>query len=652
MERKKAIMHKYEMYLSDLSGLPVSFTYGGHNYRGFGKDFQELSRKTEEVGKKITTEILLRFRDDLRVTLRMAIYPDYCAYEWTVYFENKGKGNSAVLENLKCADLVFAGASPVLKGIYGDGGMEDKGPYGPYCFDLKTEGNIHMTPPTGRSTYNYFPYFNIEYGDGGTFAALGWPIMWGASFTYESGENGKESVCFRAGQETFSSYLAPGERIRTPLAVFLEYEGRDEDRAMNLWRRWFIDCNMRRIDGDLFEPHISGGTSWMYDEMKDATDQNQIAAMEKYIENGVPISYWWMDAGWYFRTGREQLSTWLHTGTWMVDTIRFPSKFQAISDYGAEHGVKTLLWFEPEVVRLDWKDHDDTYGIPREYMLDDNLADFGNDHFIDWMVRRVSEILIEGSISLYRQDYGINPAGNFHAHNTAGRMGMAENQYAQGYYQYWDLLIERFPDMMIDSCAAGGGRNDIESMRRAVPLHKTDHDYSNQEDKQAMHQTLYQWLPYFGACVAGPDTCTQADQYTLRSSYAPWIAMCWNVNYRKLDWETIRESAYEWERINRYYYSDYYPLTEWGRGTECWRGWEFFDPNSNEGFIQMFQPGEAAKSLWRVPLKGLAPDITYSVYNVDTENCYKAPGASLMKDGLPVEITEPRGTALFMIAPV
>ena len=69
-------------------------------------------------------------------------------------------------------------------------------------------------------------------------------------------------------------------------------------------------------------------------------------------------------------------------------------------------------------------------------------------------------------------------------------MGIAENLYAQGYYLYWDLLIERFPNMMIDSCAAGGGRNDIESMRRSVPLHKTDHDYSNQEDKQAMHQTL------------------------------------------------------------------------------------------------------------------------------------------------------------------
>lgn len=652
MEQKKKITYKYEGFLNDLETLPVSFTYDDNNYRGLKKDFREISRQTVEQGAKVSTEILLKFRDELEVTLQMAIYPDYCAYEWTVYFENKGENNSAVLENLKCADLEFTGASPVLKGIYGDGGTEELGPYAPYTFDMSATGSVSMTPPTGRSTYDYFPYFNVEYGNGGTFVALGWPIMWGASFTYDRQSDDSEAVRFLAGQETFSSYLEPGERIRTPLVAFLEYEGRDEARAMNLWRHWFIDCNMRRIDGDLFPPHLSGGTSWVYNEMKDATDENQIAAIKKYVDHGVPISYWWMDAGWYFRTGQEQLSTWLHTGTWMVDTIRFPSKFKAISDFGAKHGVKTLLWFEPEVVRLDWNDHDDTYGIPREYMLDNNLVNFGNLDFVHWMLERTSGILQDGGISLYRQDYGINPAGNFNAQNREGRMGIAENLYAQGYYLYWDLLIERFPNMMIDSCAAGGGRNDIESMRRSVPLHKTDHDYSNQEDKQAMHQTLFQWLPYFGACVTGPGTCTQADRYTMRSSYAPWVAMTWNVNYSRLAWDEIRESAYEWREINQYYYNDYYPLTEWGRGNDCWRGWEFFDPELNKGFVQLFRPEKAKNPSYSIKLKGLIPDMTYAVRDADTQKTYTETGAALMEKGITVEIPDAKGSALLYITPV
>lgn len=54
------------------------------------------------------------------------------------------------------------------------------------------------------------------------------------------------------------------------------------------------------------------------------------------------------------------------------------------------------------------------------------------------------------------------------------RKGFTENQYVSGYLTLWDELIERYPDMMIDSCASGGGRNDLETLRRSVPLHCSD----------------------------------------------------------------------------------------------------------------------------------------------------------------------------------
>ena len=647
MDQKKEVIRTFDKIVNDLSLLPVSFRYDGKNYKGFGNQFDEISRNTVQDGAKITTSICLEYRKELQVDVILAIYPDYSAYEWTVYFKNISTDDSALLENIKCADLSFTGENPILKGIYGDGGIDDSGPYAPYSMQMKSEKHIHMTPATGRATYHYFPYFNLEYGEGGTFIAIGWPILWGASFEYR--EDGGETVDFTAGQESFSSYLKPGEQIRTPLAAFLEYEGRDEARAMNLWRHWFIECNMRKIGGKLFEPNLSGGTSWLYNEMVQATDENQIKAMKQYLRNDVPITYWWMDAGWYFRTGEESLKVWLDTGTWMPDTTRFPSKFKDISDFGAENGVKTLLWFEPEVVRLDWADHDVTNGIPKEYMLDNNLADFGNEDFVHWAVARVSRILEEGGISLYRQDYGINPAANFNALNTEKRVGIRENLYAQGYYKYWDLLIERFPDMMIDSCAAGGGRNDLESMRRSVPLHKTDHDYSNQEDKQSMHQSLFMWLPYFGACTTGPTTYTEADVYTMRSSYAPWIAMTWQVYYGRLNWDAIRESVQEWQKINSYYYSDYYQLTEWSRGTSGWRGWEFFDPSVGEGFIQMFRPADAVEATKHIVLRGLDPDVEYRIVNQDTGAIQTGYGNVLLTEGLDVTIAEPRGSAVFLI---
>ena len=188
LRQKQKTRDKYTAMLKDLSTLPVSFVYDGTAYRGLdtkaGGPFTETSRSSAASadGRKISTTVELAFRDRLALTLEAAIYPDYCAYEWTVYFENRGNKNSAILEQLRCADMVFEGDAPVLKGIYGDGGVNNGCPYEPYALDFSERKKIHMTPETGRSTYNYFPYFNLQYGDGGTFAAIGWPIMCGATF--------------------------------------------------------------------------------------------------------------------------------------------------------------------------------------------------------------------------------------------------------------------------------------------------------------------------------------------------------------------------------------------------------------------------------------------------------------------------------------
>ncbi len=52
--------------------------------------------------------------------------------------------------------------------------------------------------------------------------------------------------------------------------------------------------------------------------------------------------------------------------------------------------------------------------------------------------------------------------------------------------------------MWIDSCASGGRRNDLETLRTpAVPLHYTDHSYGNHPLKLGHARYMHQWIPYF-----------------------------------------------------------------------------------------------------------------------------------------------------------
>jgi alpha-galactosidase len=43
------------------------------------------------------------------------------------------------------------------------------------------------------------------------------------------------------------------------------------------------------------------------------------------------------------------------------------------------------------------------------------------------------------------------------------------------FLEHLDELRRRHPNMLIDSCASGGRRNDLETLRRAVPLLRSDY---------------------------------------------------------------------------------------------------------------------------------------------------------------------------------
>ncbi len=65
---------------------------------------------------------------------------------------------------------------------------------------------------------------------------LGWAGTWEAAF---ESERGGARILGR-GTNGLRTYLLPGEVIRTPRVLLLPYAGRNEDDAMNLWRRYYV----------------------------------------------------------------------------------------------------------------------------------------------------------------------------------------------------------------------------------------------------------------------------------------------------------------------------------------------------------------------------------------------------------------------------
>ena len=124
----------------------------------------------------------------------------------------------------------------------------------------------------------------------------------------------------------------------------------------------------------------------------------------------------------------------------------------------------------------------------------------------------------------------------------------------------------------------------------------------------------------------------------IQSTYAPWVALCANVYAEGYDWDCLRRYTELWQELNPYYTADYYPLTAWTRGDKAWRGWEFVDPKTGSGFIQLFRPAGAAEAHRAVRLKGLAPDATYELWNRETDEKAVASGYSLLHEGFAVDM--------------
>ncbi len=352
--------------------------------------------------------------------------------------------------------------------------------------------------------------------DCGLTFALGWPGQWHAQFRGEGG-----SVVAQAGQADVRMYLLPGESVRTPRMTLMAWSG-EEARAINLWRRWYSEHVMPRPGGQPASPllQLASTDDGPGGEFTGATEQNQIEYQERFAREGVDYDVWWVDAGWYLcRDGAGDETHWCVTGTWAADPERFPRGLAPVSANASRHGAQLLLWFEPERVfpgtslaenhpewlldRPGWAPDDrpprPTTEPAHSFWLQDvsGLLDLSNPACQAALADMISGLIETYGIGIYREDFNYGPLEFWQAHDPADRRGATENLYVQGHLEFWDILLERHRGLLIDSCASGGRRNDLETMRRSVPLHFTDFGYGLHPVKLDFQQTMYEWLPYF-----------------------------------------------------------------------------------------------------------------------------------------------------------
>jgi alpha-galactosidase len=588
-------------------------------------------------------------------------YRRHPVMEWTLHLEQTDTGRSPMVSEVLGVDATWQHTKdqPFLVRTYEGDDHLLRTIYQPIEHELSSGQRITLAPTSnagqeaeGRCSGGAFPYLTVEeaeYGRNfvlrprreptrGFFLAIGWPGRWSAEIS-QAGDR----LRIQAGQDRVRFRLEPGESYRAPLIALCFFQGPDRLRAMNLWRRWMLAHNLPRLAGGaLPPPMLEASTCGFFDEMGRATEANQIEYIDRFRQAAPDITHWWMDAGWYpCRPPVADKNKWWITGTWEIDPSRFPRGLRPISDHAHAQGIRTILWFEPERVagatwlfrnKPQWLlRHSEQKRFPPDAgdgwdVIGANcLLDLGNPEARAWLVERVASLLASEGIDVYRQDFNFNPLPYWRDNDRPGREGLTEQRHNCGYLAYWDELRRRFPAMLLDSCASGGRRLDLQTMRRGVALHPTDHAYQDMEAKQTLRHSLFGWLPFFGGPVLPLD---KVDVYAFRSTMGLSTVIGFDLR-QEHDLPLLRKLTAEWREVAELYYGDYYPLTRWTLSEDAWMAWQFHRHEQADGLIQVFRRRDSPIESACFPLHGLDPAARYVFHDFDVPGDTQHLGADL-----------------------
>ncbi|MCX5771350.1 MAG: alpha-galactosidase, partial [Candidatus Hydrogenedentes bacterium] len=524
-----------------------SFAYNGRPSSEFLPTWKTTSASRPIDSQR--TQITLQYTDPvsgLEVRCEAVQYADFPTVEWTLYLKNGGASDTPVIENIQALDTVISRGTEtefVLHSNAGDNCTQNS--YEPRVETLSPGSDKRIANTGGRPTQEAFPYFNIEWGGRGLIVVISWAGQWAAAFTRE----GAEGLRVRGGQELTHFVLHPGEEVRTPMIVLQFWRG-GWARSQNVWRRWMFAHNVPRPGGTPLSPQLSLCTGNFYPNLMTESKQER-AFLERHLDERIPFDCWWQDAGWYPCDGVG----WPKVGTWEVDPVRFPNGLRELSDLMHANGKKVMVWFEPERVHADtWI----TANHP-EWVhggAGGGLLNLGDPACRAWLTDHIDALLTAQGIDDYRQDFNIDPLPFWRSADSEDRQGITEIRHVEGYFAYWDELRRRHPNMLIDSCASGGRRNDLETLRRAVPLLRSDW-YWGPAGQQCQTYGLSMWIPYHGTGFIYPK-----DEYWIRScmtaenSFGPDAAGVDNVDFAEL-----RRLTEQCKKVAPYFLGDFWPLT-------------------------------------------------------------------------------------------
>ena len=340
---------------------------------------------------------------------------------------------------------------------------------------------------------------------------------------------------------------------------------------------------------------------------------------------GLGLEYFCIDSGWFdggFSAG---------VGNWTIDRRKFPHGLGPIARRAAEKGMKLGLWFETGQAFAGTR-------LAKEHpeWLSGTQVKLEIPAARQWLFEMMCHFIDEGHIRWIRYDYNQDPLDEWNRRDKPDTRGLTQIRYLQGEYEFFDRLRQKYPDLWIESCASGGRRIDLETIRRAHTFWKSDE--TNDLAVARFHQTGgNQFLPGVLLNTNLPGWCQATRFDSTACSAVPWVFPWIGRDWTPRRGGGFRQATAAFKTVRHLLNKDYYPLFPQALSPSQWVGWEFNDPAVGEGFLVVLRPAQSSYKAAEVRLHGVDARKTYRISRVDDGRTSTATGRQLL-EGLPISL--------------
>ncbi|RAK05249.1 alpha-galactosidase [Halanaerobium saccharolyticum] len=613
--------------ISDLKYRDHQIYRGKKDLKGLPATYVEKDSEADSLEITLYDEVL-----DLEVTLIYTIFRDYPVITRSANFNNNGKQNINLKRALSMS-VDFENRDFELLQLSGAWGRERD-----ILRRSLDQGITKIDSKRGGSSHQQNPFAALVEPDTDEYSgeAYGFSLIYSANFIAQAEKNhyGKTRMIMGINPFNFSWLLESAQSFQTP-EVVMNYSDQGLNKMSQNFHQLYRSRLVQGRHRDQERPVLINNWEGTYFDF----NTDKILEMAEAASK-VDIELFVLDDGWFGKRNDDTSSL----GDWYVNEDKLPGGLEYLAQEINKLGMDFGLWFEPEMISPDsdlYREHPE-WSIQlenRESSLSRQqlILDLSRRDVQDYIIERVSAILNKANISYVKWDMNRPMTEYGSLKLKAKRQRELNHRYILGLYRVLEEITSRFPDILFESCAGGGGRFDP-GMLYYMPQTWTSDDTDAVERLKIQYGTSMVYpASSMGAHVSAVPNHQVERSTSLKMRYD--VASFGNLGY-ELDItelnpdqiKAVKNQVKNYKEIRRLVqFGDFYRLQSPFESN--FTAWSFVAEAKEEvlvGFYQILASPNPREQ--RIKLKGLDADSDYKELN--SANIYG--GDELMNYGIKI----------------